>query len=118
MVRPHIRLCHQILAEALKAGYRDLELVSTAGEMPTVRTKLDGDWKSLMAFPQPVYDSIIGYLEEMADIPRDEPAGKGTIHVQLGNADASISATARQNSQGLRELVLHFPKAPNNTAAV
>jgi hypothetical protein len=110
-VRPHIRLCHRLLAEALVNGYGTVELVSPPGEMPGARAGVDGAWKPLMAFPSAVHDSLIGYLKEMADLPPGSQVGTCTIQVRLADVDASITVSARRNDQGLEELTLHFPEA-------
>ena len=49
-IRPHVRLCHRILADALAGGYGLVELASPDGEMPIVRAQVGGSWKPLMAF--------------------------------------------------------------------
>ena len=112
MIRPHIRLCHRLLAEALVAGYGSVELTSPQGEMPVARAQVDDALKPLMAFPPAVFEMMIAYLKEMAGLPPEQQDASGTIQVRFAGSDASIGLRTRRSGQGAEELVLHFPAAP------
>ena len=111
MVPPHIRLVHQILADALRRGYEMVELVRPVGEMPVLRAQIDGAWQSLMAFPLPVFDSMIAHLKAMAAVAPGSQEGNGTIEVRMAAVEASIVLSVRRNDQGLEELTLHFRRS-------
>ena len=108
-IRPHVRLCHLVLREALAAGFTAVELAAPPGAPPTARAQSGGAWKWFMAFPAGVYGSLVAHLKDMAGIPPEQREGQGTILVRLAGQDAAITLRARCNEQGVDELVLTLP---------
>ena len=101
-IRPHIRLCHLILSEALASGFTAVELAATSGSPQQARAQIEGAWKPFMAFPVSVYDALVEHFKQMA-------GADGTILVQLAGRDASVTLRVRRNAQGSDDLVLSFP---------
>jgi hypothetical protein len=116
-VRPHIRLCHQILSEALAAGFTSVELTAVPGTVPAARARHEGTWKSFMAFPPPVYGQLVEYFKQMARVASDAPAAEGTILVRAAGRDAAVVLRSRRNDQGVEELILDFPATSVGQAA-
>jgi hypothetical protein len=48
-IRPHMRLCHRMLSEALAAGFTAIELATVPGGTPAARALSEGSWKPFMA---------------------------------------------------------------------
>jgi hypothetical protein len=116
--RPHVRLCHRILSEALAAGFTVVELATPPGAIPTARAQIDGSWKPLMAFPPAVFSMLVEYLRHMASVAPDQRHADGTILVRAAGRDASVTLSVRRNDQGADDLVLSFPTSPVGQAAV
>lgn len=116
-VRPHVRLCHLMLSEALAAGFTVVELATRPGAEPTARTQVDGSWQPFMAFPPAVYSMLLNYFKHMAGVAPEQQDAEGMILVRLAGRDASVNLRIRRNEQGVVELVLHFPAKPVTKAA-
>jgi hypothetical protein len=101
-VRPHVRLCHLILSEALTRGYTAVKFQVSSGGLPSARAKTTGSWRPFMTFPVPVYKALVAYLKHMA-------GPDGTILVRLADRDASVRLAVRPNSHGSDDIVLRVP---------
>ena len=110
-VRPHVRLCHQILREGLGKGYKSIALAAPLVGMPGARGQRGDGWAPLMAFPPAVYDALVGHLRSMAGISDEDGPSGGTILVTLENRLASVAAMTRRDEGGNAELTLLFPAA-------
>ena len=115
-IRPHVRLCHRILSEALASGFSAVKLAALPEGMPTARAESEGSWKPFMAFPPAVYGLLVEHFKHMGGVAPEQGDGDGTILVRAAGRDASINLTARRHRQGADELVLHFP-VPSVTKA-
>ena len=115
--RPHVRLCHRLLREALASGCTTVALGRPPEGMPTARAERGGSWTPLMEFPPAVYGQLVDYFKHMAGVTPGQHRAHGTILVRATGRDASIALSARQNDQGVDELVLRFPTASTGNAA-
>jgi hypothetical protein len=116
--RPHVRLCHRILSDALATGVTIVELATPIGALPTARAQIDGSWKPLMAFPPAVFNMLVEHLRHMAGVALDQRHVVGTILVRAAGRDASVALSVQRNDQGSDDLVLSFPTSPVGQAAV
>jgi hypothetical protein len=111
-IRPHVRLCHDLLRKRLRSGFTAVELAVPAEALPTARGRMQTDWKPRMTFPVAVYDRLVAHFKQMA-------GSGGTILVRLAGRDASITLVVRPNDQGSEDLVLGVPATnPAAEAAV
>jgi hypothetical protein len=116
-IRPHMRLCHRMLSEALAAGFTAIELATVPGGTPTARALSEGSWKPFMAFPPAVYQQLVDHFKQMAGVASAQRAATGTILVRSNGRDASVELEARRNDEYIDELVLHFPARRDVKAA-
>jgi hypothetical protein len=107
--RPHVRLCHRVLSEALASGFSAVELTTPPGGTPTAHAESGGSWAEFMAFPPAVSELLIEYFKHMAGVPPEQHDADGTILVRAAGRDATIELRTRRNLQGIDELVLRFP---------
>jgi hypothetical protein len=113
--RPHVRLCHRILSEALAGGFAAIELATPPAAMPTARVQVGGEWQWFMAFPPPACRTLVEYLRHMAGVAHKPRDADGTILVRCAGRDAAIALHARRDEQGRDALMLRFPPAgPGN----
>ena len=108
-VRPHVRLCHQMLSEGLTSGFSAVELTPVPDAMPQARVQSAGSWKPYMAFPKAAYSQIVSRLREMAGLAPDEADGDGAILVRWSGREASIALRAQRNEHGEERILLTFP---------
>ena len=116
-VRPHVRLSHLVLREALAGGFTAVELAAPPRAMPTARAQSGGTWQWFKSFPPAVYDSLVAHFKQMAGMTPEQREGDGTILVRLAGQDTAITLRVQRNEQGLDVLLLHFPARPAAEAA-
>jgi hypothetical protein len=108
-IRPHVRLCHQILRDGITTPFAAVHLSTPAGAMPTARVQTQGKWEEYMAFPPPLYGHLVAHFRDMAGVAPEERDAEGTVLVRLAGRDASIRFSARRTEAEGEGIVLTFP---------
>ena len=116
--RPHVRLCHRILREALAQHFETVEISTPDGLTAVGRAQVGAEWQDFMAFPLPAYQGLIAHFRQMAAFTPGQAEGDGDIQVHLRGRDASVRLTIRRTNRGADDVLLRFPADSGTDAAV